>query len=165
VSPRTTAWPRGGREVAGRLGCAGMGRAQREGDNGGRRLGVARKGWDGARFLYANLPSDAAMKMECRPSTATSTGARTAGFRRWTGGPRPAPSRYGVVRGVRTAGRTPRPRGAVHGEGARHGLGRRVARTPRPAGARARRVARECTRRRGATTFEPQKCCWLFVQN
>jgi hypothetical protein len=51
MSPRATAWPRGGRKVVGRLGCAGTAELQREGGNGGRRLGVARGRRDSAWFL------------------------------------------------------------------------------------------------------------------
>jgi hypothetical protein len=51
VSPRATTWPRGSRKVVGRLGCAGTAELQREGGNGGWRLGVARRGRDDARFL------------------------------------------------------------------------------------------------------------------
>jgi hypothetical protein len=40
ASARASAGSRGGRKVVGRLGCAGTGRARREGVNGGRRLGA-----------------------------------------------------------------------------------------------------------------------------
>jgi hypothetical protein len=59
-------------------------------------------------FYRQASPVTSPWRRRCRRSTATSTGARTVGCRWRIGGPRRAPSRYGVVRGVRAAGRTPR---------------------------------------------------------
>jgi hypothetical protein len=70
----------------------------------------------------------------CLRSTVASVGARTAGCRRRTAGPRRAPGRYGAARRVRPREDSEEPRGAVHGEVRTSGggdLGRRVVRMPR----------------------------------
>jgi hypothetical protein len=56
------------------------------------------------------------MTAEMRPWYPASTGAHTAGRRRRIGGPRRAPSRYGVARGTRAPGGFQRPRDAAYGE-------------------------------------------------
>jgi hypothetical protein len=56
ASARASAGSRGGRKLVGRLGCAGTGRARREGGNGGRWLGARPREDPGAFYRPGGRP-------------------------------------------------------------------------------------------------------------
>jgi hypothetical protein len=56
ASARASAGSMGGRKVVGQLGCAGTGRARREGGNGGRRFGARPRGGPSALYRPGGRP-------------------------------------------------------------------------------------------------------------